>query len=95
MKGTAALTLLAAVRELLGAGTIAGISIFGESFQPAQIFIMPAGAFISLGCLIALVQKLKGVSDDKKKLAEREAYIAGLTYKTETTDETVNEEGGN
>ena len=92
---TAALTLLAAVRELLGAGTIAGISIFGESFQPAQIFIMPAGAFISLGCLIALVQKLKGVSDDKKKLAEREEYIASLTYKTETTEETVNEEGGN
>ena len=92
---TAALTLLAAVREILGAGTIAGISIFGESFQPAQVFIMPAGAFISLGCIIALVQKLKGKNDEKKKIAEREEYIAGLSYKTEATEENANEEGGN
>ena len=92
---TVALTLLAAVREILGAGTIAGISIFGESFQPAQVFIMPAGAFISLGCISALVQKLKGKNDEKKKNAEREEYIAGLSYKTEATEENANEEGGN
>ena len=94
---TVALTVLAAVRELLGAGEIAGLSIFGESFPAAQIFIMPAGAFISLGCIIALVQKLKGMADDKKKLAEREEYIAGLTYKTEieNTEEIKTEEGGN
>ena len=95
---TAALTVLAAVRELLGAGTIAGISVLGSSYQPAQIFIMPAGAFITLGCIIALVQKLKSMSDDKKKLAEREEYISQLTYKSEavvTDAENANEEGGN
>ena len=94
---TVALSILGAVRELLGAGTIAGVSILGSSYKPAQIFIMPAGAFITLGFLIALVQKLKGMADEKKKLAEREEYIAGLSYKSEpacsTEDKPV--EGGN
>lgn len=93
---TAALAVLGFIRELIGAGTIAGIDIFGGAYQPAQIFIMPAGAFITLGCLIALVQKLKGMADDKKKLAEREAYIAGLSYKSEpATTEVDVAEGGN
>ena len=63
---TLALSILGTVREIIGAGTIGGISIFGESFQPAQMFIMPAGAFITLGCLIALVQKLKSISNERR-----------------------------
>ncbi|MBR2460172.1 MAG: electron transport complex subunit E [Clostridia bacterium] len=73
---TCALCLLGTVREILGAGTVAGISIFGESFQPAQMFIMPAGAFITLGCLIALVQKLRTVSAEKQKAKELAAEEA-------------------
>lgn len=93
---TAALSLLGFVRELIGAGTIAGIDIFGGAYKPAQMFIMPAGAFITLGCLIALVQKLKGASDDKKKLAEREEYIASLSYKSDApATNAENSEGGN
>ena len=93
---TVALSILGAIRELLGAGTIAGISVLGSAYKPAQIFIMPAGAFITLGCIIALVQKLKGMADEKKKIAEREAYIAGLSYKSES-DAVENDvaEGGN
>lgn len=64
---TGALSVLGLVREVIGAGTIAGISIFGDSFQPAQMFIMPAGAFITLGCLIALVQKLRAVAAEKSR----------------------------
>ena len=52
---TIALTILGTVRELLGAGSIFGISLFGEAFKPALIMIMPPGAFIALGLLIALV----------------------------------------
>ena len=93
---TVALSILGAIRELLGAGTLAGISVLGSAYKPAQIFIMPAGAFITLGCLIALVQKLKGMSDEKKKLAEREAYIASLTYKSESvSSDSETAEGGN
>lgn len=52
---TIALTILGAVREILGAGSIFGITLFGEAFKPALIMIMPPGAFIALGLLIASV----------------------------------------
>lgn len=52
---TAALTLISAVREFLGAGTILGIKIYGDTITPMAIFSMPPGGFITLGCLIALI----------------------------------------
>ena len=69
---TCALAILGAIREILGAGTIFGVSIFGQAWQPAQLFIMPAGAFITLGCLIALVNYLR-TREKKQKKAEPEA----------------------
>ena len=44
-----------AVREILGAGTFAGISLFGSGFQPVSIMILPPGAFLTLGCLLAVI----------------------------------------
>lgn len=52
---TAALALISAVREFLGAGTILGYQIYGETITPMAIFSMPPGGFITLGCLIALI----------------------------------------
>lgn len=49
-----AISLLGAIREIIGAGSIWGIQLFGDSFQPAAIFIAPPGAFILLGILIGL-----------------------------------------
>lgn len=51
---TLGITALGIVREIFGAGTIMGRQLFGEAFQPAGIFVMPPGAFIVLGILIAL-----------------------------------------
>ena len=64
---TIALTLLGAVRELLGAGSIFGLSLFGASYQPALLFILPPGAFLTLGFLMALFNKVvkKKVSKEK------------------------------
>ncbi|MBS4535949.1 electron transport complex subunit E [Clostridium sp. D2Q-14] len=59
---TIALTILGIVREILGAGSIFGLQLFGESFKPAIIMILPPGAFLALGLLIGLlnyVQKQK------------------------------------
>ncbi|WP_069649215.1 electron transport complex subunit RsxE [Caloranaerobacter ferrireducens] len=56
---TWALTLLGIVRELLGAGSVFGIQIFGEAFKPALIMILPPGAFLALGVLIGLFNWLK------------------------------------
>jgi len=55
---TIALTLLGAVRELLGTGKIFNISVFPEDFG-MLIFVLAPGAFLALGYLIAIVNRLK------------------------------------
>ncbi len=55
---TLALTLLGSIREILGAGTFFGIPVTPASFEPAVIMILPPGAFITLGLLLALLNKL-------------------------------------
>ena len=55
---TLSLTLLGCIRELLGAGSIFGISILGSSFEPALIMILPPGAFLTLGLLLGLLNKM-------------------------------------
>ena len=51
---TGALFVLGCVREILGNGSILGVSLFGESFQPLIVMILPPGAFITLGYMIGL-----------------------------------------
>lgn len=55
---TLGLTLLGAVRELLGTGRIFDLTIFPEEYG-ALAFVLAPGAFIALGLLIALVNTLK------------------------------------
>lgn len=50
---TLTLTLLGAIRELLGAGTIFQFQIMPESFAPWMVMILPPGAFLTLGLMIA------------------------------------------
>lgn len=57
---TLSLTVLGAVREILGNGTILSLSLFGASYQPVLVMILPPGAFLALGCLLALINKLTG-----------------------------------
>lgn len=63
---TVAVVILGSIREILGSGTFMGIKLFGENFQAAGIFVMPPGAFILLGILIAIfnVVKNKKVSSE-------------------------------
>ncbi len=65
---TMALLLIASVRELLGAGTFCGHPVFGENYAPAVIFILPAGAFLTLGFILAVVQKLRNAASDRARL---------------------------
>lgn len=64
---TCALILIAAVREILGAGTFAGIPLFGDGFQPVSIMILPPGAFLTLGILLAIIN---GIAGRRKKAKE-------------------------
>lgn len=56
---TGALAILGTVREILGAGTIWGIAIPVISSYPVSLILSPCGGFITLGCLIALVQYIR------------------------------------
>ena len=55
---TLALTLIASIREILGNGSVFGIQLFGESFQPMLLMILPAGGFLTFGLMIGLVNFL-------------------------------------
>ena len=55
---TIALTLLGAIRELLGTGKLFILTIMPEQFG-SLIFVLAPGAFIALGFLIAIVNKLR------------------------------------
>jgi len=56
---TLALTILGAIREILGVGSVFGITLFGEAFKPALVMILPPGAFLALGLLIGLINYVK------------------------------------
>ncbi len=56
---TLGLFILGSVRELFGAGSILGFSIFGSSYPPILLMILPPGAFITLGLLLAGMNKLE------------------------------------
>lgn len=64
---TFALAMLGTVREILGAGTILGYDITFGVYKPAIIFILPPGAFITLGCLIAAINKIRLTAELRKK----------------------------
>ena len=55
---TFALTLLGIIREFFGAGSFFGMPLLPETFN-VLLFVLPPGAFISLGYLIAIVNKLR------------------------------------
>ncbi|HSL93861.1 MAG TPA: electron transport complex subunit E [Bacillota bacterium] len=56
---TIALIILASVREIIGAGTWFGMSLFGASYEPMRLLTSPPGAFITLGLIIGLINVLK------------------------------------
>ncbi len=64
---TLALVLMAAVREVLGSGTFAGIELPVIKDYAVSILTMSPGGFFVFGCLIALVNRLTGGRAIKKK----------------------------
>ncbi|MCK4538364.1 MAG: electron transport complex subunit E [Candidatus Krumholzibacteria bacterium] len=54
---TLSLFVLGGIREILGNGSILGISIFGSGYNPLLLMILPPGAFIVLGILLGLMNK--------------------------------------
>ena len=55
---TLALTLVCTFREVLGAGTFLGMQVLPGN-TPAILMILPPGGFITLGCLLGLLNRLQ------------------------------------
>jgi len=68
---TGAITILSAIRELFGAGTIFGVKIMPEAYQPMGIMLNVPGGFVTLGLLLALVNVIKNLAA-KKSAAKKE-----------------------
>lgn len=51
---TLSMALVSAIRELIGSGSLLGYPILPHSYQPVLIMILPPGAFLTLGYLLAL-----------------------------------------
>jgi electron transport complex protein RnfE len=61
-----ALLILSAIREILGAGTFFGYQVMGAWFKPWIIMILPPGAFITLGILLALALHIERRTKSRK-----------------------------
>ena len=55
---TFGLTLLGVCREILGAGSVFGFTLLPETYN-MLMFVLPPGAFITLGLLVAVINKMR------------------------------------
>lgn len=61
-----AMLILSAIREILGMGTFLGYQVMGPWFEPWIIMILPPGAFITLGILLALALQIERKTKSRK-----------------------------
>jgi electron transport complex protein RnfE len=61
-----ALLVLSTIREILGAGTVLGYQVMGPWFKPWIIMILPPGAFITLGVILALALQVERKTKSRK-----------------------------
>ena len=64
---TGALFIISSIREILGNGTIFGIALFGESFQPVLMMSQAPGGFIVFGLVFAAVNAIDAHNRKKKE----------------------------
>ena len=57
--------LIGALREIMGSGKIFGIALFGESFNPAIAMILPPGAFLTIGVIMAILFQINEMKTAK------------------------------
>ncbi len=71
---TLALTLMGSIRELIGSGSVFGISILGPSYQPMLLIVLASGGFLTFGLLLGLFNLI--VKKIERRRAGKEAQAA-------------------
>lgn len=87
---TLGLTCIGIVRELLGNGTLFGMNVLSDSYEPFTIFILAPGAFLVLAFLVAIMNKIKlikgkdtGITGDCDKLCRNCPNIGCIGKRTD------------
>jgi Na+-translocating ferredoxin:NAD+ oxidoreductase subunit E len=57
---------IGAIREILGAGKILGVPILGADYEPITVMILAPGAFLTIGVLMALMNKMNALNKKKE-----------------------------
>lgn len=74
---TVAITVMGAIRELLGAGTVFGLQVFGASYEPMLLLVLPAGGFLVFGLMLAAVNIITGKFEARRAARARAKTGAG------------------
>ncbi|MGD8563057.1 MAG: electron transport complex subunit E [Desulfarculaceae bacterium] len=67
---TMSLTVLGSVREILGNGTWFGMGVFGEAYEPFTMMVRAPGAFVGLGCMLALINFISARLEARKRRSQ-------------------------
>ncbi len=70
---TVALLSIGVVREILGSGSLFGISLFPDTFQTWTVMVLPSGGFFVTAVLLLLVNWLKNREVEAEKQAQEVA----------------------
>ena len=70
---TLAMLIISCIRELIGAGTIAGVPVFGACYDPMLMMVLPPGAFILIGYLVAATKTWNTHQERKARLRKLKA----------------------
>ncbi len=70
---TLALTLMGAIRELIGNGSVFGFNLLGGSYEPMLLIVLASGGFLTFGLLMGLVNLLVKKFESKHAVKEGQA----------------------
>ncbi len=65
------ISVLAAIREIIGNGTLWGIKLFGDSYTPAIVAILPPGAFLTVGLMIGGMNFINIKNNEKARIKQK------------------------
>lgn len=76
---TITLLMMGVVREVLGSGTILGVSVFGPRFEPWVIMVLPPGGFLTLGVILLALgwwREMRALRSTARIAARMEGKVA-------------------
>ena len=70
---TLALTLMGAIRELIGGGSVFGVNVLGASYEPMLLIVLASGGFLTFGLLLGVFNLIVKKAEKKKTAEEVQA----------------------